>query len=169
MRSAIVPAQITTVEDKVMGNLSLSQLLLLSSPIFIGSLIYFAFPPNLGAAFYKTVLIAVATLVLWVLAIRFKGRILLLWAITIGRYNLRPRHFVNDKNDLFLREPELAPDRDSAPEADDEQVEAVPLPAPQLSMSDAVFLEQIITNPKANLHFKADRKGALRVHITEER
>ena len=169
MRSAIVPAQITTVEDKVMGSLSLSQLLLLSSPIFIGSLIYFAFPPNLGGALYKTVLIAVASLVLCTLAIRLKGRILLLWAISIGRYNLRPRHFVNNKNDLFLREAESVPNRDSTDVIGDKQLEAVPMQAPQLSMSDAVFFEQIIANPKANLHFKTDRKGALRVHINEDR
>jgi hypothetical protein len=169
MRSAIVPAQITTVEDKVMGNLNLSQLMLLSSPIFIGSLIYFAFPPNLGGAVYKTVLIVVATLMLWTLAIRFKGRILLLWAITIGRYNLRPRNFVNDKNDLYLRQPQSADDLETTDEAVADDAEKASLPVPALSFADAVFLEQIIANPKANLHFKADRKGALRVHINEDK
>ena len=169
MRSAIVPAQMTTVEDKVMGNLSLSQLLLLSLPIFIGSFVYFVFPPSLGAALYKTILIVVATLVLWAMAIRFKGRILLLWVITIGRYNLRPRHFVNDKNDVYLREPVLPADSDLESENEDTEVEETVMPAPALSFAETIFLEKIIADPQANLHFKADRKGELRVHINEDK
>jgi len=167
MRSAIVPAQITTVEDKVMGVLSLSQLLLLSSPIFIGSLIYFVFPPSLGDALYKTILTGIVTAILWALAVRIKGRIALLWVITIGRYSLRPRYFVNDKNDLFLRECEPMGGLDPADDiAVDDNLEAS---APVLSFSDIVFLERIVTDPKANLHFIADRKGELRVHVNEER
>lgn len=59
MKTSIVPAQITTVEDKVAGNLSLPQLFLLSAPIFIGSLVYLIFPPFMGAASYKLVIVFV--------------------------------------------------------------------------------------------------------------
>jgi hypothetical protein len=169
MRSSIVPAQITTVEDKVMGSLSLAQLLLLSSPIFIGSLIYFVFPPSLTGALYKTILTAIGTVILWALAIRFKGRLLIEWAITIGRYNRRPRYNVNDKNDLCLRELESQPDASRAPEKPEYDHEEAYVPAPMISLAEAVFLEKIITNPKANLHFKTDRRGELRVHINEDK
>jgi hypothetical protein len=141
----------------------------MSAPIFFGSLIYFVFPPTLGSAMYKTALILSGTLFLWVLAIRFKGRILLLWAITIGRYNLRPRYFVNDKNDLSLRESDLPGAAEIETKAGETEFEDETVPAPALSFSDTVFLERIMTDPKANLHFRADRKGELRVHINEER
>jgi len=36
------------------------------------------------------------------LAVRVKGTLLLNWLITIGRYNLRPRRYVLDKNDSYL-------------------------------------------------------------------
>ena len=169
MRSAIVPAQITTVEDKVMGNLSLAQLLLLASPIFIGSLIYFVFPPSLSGALYKTILTGLTTVIFWVLGVRLKGRILLGWAITIGRYNLRPRYNVNDKNDLYLREAESRPEASLATEEAQSDDEEAYEPAPILSLAEAVFLERIIASPKANLHFKTDRRGELRVHINENK
>src|SRR6266487_1064357 len=98
MKSSIVPAQITTVEDKVAGNLSLSQLLLLAAPVFIGSAIYIIFPPSLGAAAYKLAIVTIIGVIFGLLAIRIKGRIMLLWVITIARYNLRPRHYIYDKN-----------------------------------------------------------------------
>src|SRR6266576_4782423 len=99
MRTSIVPAQITTVEDKVAGNLGLTQLLLLAAPVFISTATYIVLPPNLGAAAYKIVMMTVIAVVFGLLAIRIKGKILLLWAIMITRYNLRPRHYIFDKND----------------------------------------------------------------------
>ena len=168
MRSAIVPAQITTVEDKVAGNLSLSQLLLLSAPIFAGSVIFAVLPPLMGGALYKTALVVVATTLLWLLAIRVKGRILLLWAITIGRYNLRSRFFVFDKNDTYLRPTDSRPEPEELRDADIEEAQPrVMMPA--LSTPETVMLEAVAANPEAKLHFKIDRKGGLSVRIHEVR
>lgn len=168
MKTAIVPAQITTVEDKVAGNLSLTQLLLLAAPVFIGSAIYIILPPSLGAAAYKLVLVTIIGVVFAVLAIRFKGRILMLWAITIARYNLRPRHYVYDKNDMYLRSEGKEDVEASVPSEIEVNTQATkPLVPTTLTTLDTVMLESIIANPKAKLHFKADRKGGLNVHITE--
>jgi hypothetical protein len=166
MKTSIVPAQITTVEDKVAGNLSLSQLLLLSTPVFAGSAIYIALPPALNMPLYKIVLTGILALIFSLLAIRIKGRILLLWVITIGRYSLRPRYFVFDKNSGYLR----AQSRKA--EATHEELTEEPkeqdAPAlPRLSMGEMVFLEQLITDPKARLHFKTNKKGGLSVRISE--
>ncbi len=168
MKTAIVPAQITTVEDKVAGNLGLSQLLLLAAPVFIGGAVYIILPPSLGAALYKLVVVTIISLVFGLLAIRIKGRILLFWAITIARYNLRPRHYVFDKNDMHLRyksekgvEAHTTADQAQNPKAANHKV------APGLSTTDTVMLEGIIANPEAKLHFITDRKGGLSVRITE--
>ncbi len=168
MKTAIVPAQITTVEDKVAGNLGLSQLMLLAAPVFIGSAVYIIFPPSLGAAVYKLVIVTIISVVFGLLAIRIKGRILLLWAITIARYNLRPRHYVFDKNDMHLRdknEEKVEPDT-STEQAPSRRATGSNLVS-ALSTPDTVMLESIISNPDAKLHFKTDRKGGLSVRITE--
>jgi hypothetical protein len=167
MRTSIVPAQITTIEDKVTGNLSMSQLLLLSTPIFTSGVIYLLAPPTLGSAIYKTILMLSVGVVSWILAIRVKGRILLSWAITIGRYNLRARYHVLDKNDSYLR-PALIDDH-AATEVGQSKPESEPIRdfAPKLTFAETVFLERIAADPNAGLQFKADRKGDLRVRIRE--
>jgi hypothetical protein len=169
MRSSIVPAQITTVEDKVAGNLSMPQLFLLFAPIIVGGVIYLIFPPSLGSSLYKIVLIAASGLVLWLSAIRFRGRILLAWAVTIGRYNLRPRWWVFDKNDMYLRAVEFAEDLSVDGESVLDEAEEVSATMPAMSFADSVFLEHIMADPKANLHFKTNRKGKMSVLINEDK
>lgn len=165
MKSTIVPAQITTVEDKVAGSLSLSQLLLLAAPAFIGTAVYILLPPMGKMSIYKIIMVAVIALASGLLAIRIKGKILLLWTIILLRYNLRPRYHVFDKNDIHLRdtEPPTAEVADSQTVADEPTAE----PLPVLSVAEAVRLENLMADPKANVQFLTDKKGALRVHFNE--
>lgn len=167
MKTTIVPAQITTVEDKVTGSLSLSQLILLTAPIFVGIAVYVAFPPVLHNSIIKTLLVMVFAVTCSLFAIRIKGQILLFWAIIVLRYNVRPRYYIYDKNDLYLRiKPKLMPEP-AVEQADEPAVEDATATEPQMTLADIVKLEHIIADPAANLHFKTDRKGALNVIITE--
>lgn len=169
MKTTIVPAQITTVEDKIAGSLSLSQLLLLVAPVFIGSAVFIVLPPSLELMAYKIVIITLIAIVCCSLAIRIKGRILLLWAVIILRYVRRPRYFIANKNDAYLRDAAsgvvVQEEMTADDTTDDEALEHI---ISDISLADAVRLRHIIADPKANLHFKTDRKGALRVHVTTE-
>src|ERR1035437_3790831 len=98
MKITVVPAQVTTVEDRVAGNLGFSQLILFAIPVFGGSLLYAALPPSMSASAYKLVIIGIVAVFNSVLAIRIKGKILLLWMIVLLRYNLRPRFYLFNKN-----------------------------------------------------------------------
>jgi len=165
MKSTIVPAQITTVEDKIAGSLTLSQLLLLAASVFGGSILYIVFPPELRFSSYKIVLSVGLFLCFGIMAIRIKGKILLLWVILILRYNFRSRYYVLDKNDTYLRNME-----DSAHEAEQEepvvqQFDDTKLPS--LSMADVVQLERFIANPDAKLTFRSAKKGGMSVTFTE--
>jgi hypothetical protein len=164
MRTTIVPAQITTVEDKIAGNLGLSQIMLLITPIFGGSAIFVILPPFFNYASYKVVLISLMALLCGLLAVRIKGKILLFWAITILRYNIRPTFYVFDKNSTHNRELSTA--------AVEEATKIVPVKPkhvllPNLSVSDRLNVERVIASPTTNLHFTTTKKGALRVHLTE--
>lgn len=167
MKTAIVPAQITTVEDKVTGNLSLSQLLLLATPIFGGSVIYILVPPVTAASALKIGLIIALTVLCGLFAIRIRGRILLFWAVILLRYNARPRYHVFDKNDLHLRRLLKTVVKPASAEKTVLEKEENIATESQLSMSDVVKLEQLMAHPEANLHFITDRKGGLSVRITE--
>ncbi len=166
MRSTVVPAQVTTIEDRIAGSLGLSQLLLLMGPVFGGSAIFVILPPFFSYAVYKIVIIVCFAALCGLLAIRIKGRILLQWIIAIARYNSRPRYYVYDKNDMHMRE---ALPKIKVEETEEETTEKQPIiqRLPQLSTAELVKIEGVIANPQANLHFKTNRKGEFSVHITE--
>ena len=92
MKSTIVPAQITTIEDRFSGNLSLQQILLLSSSVFIGFAIYVFLPPFLKLDSYKIVLMILMFFIISITAVRIKGKLVLFWIITILNYNRRSQY-----------------------------------------------------------------------------
>jgi hypothetical protein len=166
MRSTTVPAQITTVEDKIAGELNITQLLLLVAPVFGSAAIYVGLPPFFTSATYKIVVIVCLFVVFGTLAIRIKGKIILAWLLILVRYGARPRYYLYNKNDTHLRDTPSAEKQPTiAEKTENKEVES--MPTPKLSTADLVRIEQLILDPEANLHFRADKKGALSVHITE--
>lgn len=166
MRTTTVPAQITTVEDKIAGELSLVQLLLLVTPIFGGAAIFVVLPPFFASAPYKIVVIVCIAVLFATLAIRIKGKIILAWLLILARYNTRPRYYLFNKNDTHLRDiPKPEAPQEAVEETEPKKTTRVPLPS--LSTAELVQVEQLIASPEANLHFRTDKKGALSVHITE--
>ena len=166
MRTTTVPAQITTVEDKIAGELNIMQLLLLVTPVFGSAAIYVGLPPFFASAPYKIVVIVCLFVVFGTLAIRIKGKIVLAWLMILARYSARPRYYLFNKNDTYMRDIPKSEVQQEVVEKT-EAKKAEPAPQPRLSTADLVQIEQLITNPEANLHFRTDKKGALSVHITE--
>lgn len=166
MIQAIVPAQVTTVEDKVAGSLSLQQLVMLTTPIFLGCVIYVLLPPFFEFEPYKLVIIVSIFAVFATLAIRVKDRLLIQWIGIFIRYNQRPQFYVYNKNDCYLRDV-----RDETPTVKvtkEAPKKSTPLVAtPTIPLSDKAKLEQIVTDSRANLTFRTNKKGGLDVHIQE--
>jgi hypothetical protein len=167
MKTTTVPAQITTVEDKIAGNLTLQQMVLLASPVFIDFALYALLPAMLKLNAYKLVLMSLVTITASLLAIRVKSKILLVWAITIFSYNARPGYYVFNKNNIYLR----AQGAVHANEAEQQTAPTVEQLTPQkvtrLSEEDVFRLERILANPSANLSFATSKKGGLYVSISE--
>ena len=103
MRTTAIPAQVTTVEDRIAGNLGMSQMVLLFIPIIIGSFLYAGLPPAMHSAVYKLVLLTVLLCICCGLAVRIRGKIVLFWGIILLRYWLRPRYYVFDKRSTHGR------------------------------------------------------------------
>ena len=164
MRTTIVPAQVTTVEDKIAGSLGVSQLLLLITPIFFGSGLFVVLPPFFQYATYKLVVITCLIVLCGLCAIRIKGKILLLWVVVLCRYNVRPRYFVLNKNDMHTRELVV---EDNRVVVDDTPPVTVSTVVPRLSVGELVAVESLVGDPVAGVYFRRDRKGVLNVHLTE--
>jgi hypothetical protein len=168
MKTTVVPAQITTVEDRIMGNLTLQQMVLLVTPVFVNFVLFALLPSSMHMNSYKVVTMSLVVAVCALLAVRVKGKILLIWLVTITRYNSRAHYYVFDKNDVYLRE-----SMESAEVAQEEEVlshdlEVEPIKKlPVMSIADVAKLEGIIANPAAKLSFKLNKKRGLHVSITE--
>ena len=166
MKSTIVPAQITTVEDRIAGNLGLSQVMLLIAPVFGGSALYVILPPFFEYAEYKIVIIVLLALLCGILAVRIKGKILLLWALVRARYNLRPSFYVFNKNSSYARRIDTAEPRH------DQQTEGSVVRSKHPKITDVppldlLKVERLVADPNANVRFTTTKKGELRVILTE--
>lgn len=164
MRATAIPAQVTTVEDHIAGNLNLTQLILLCIPLFVGGLLFTVFPPAMHLSPYKLPVTTLIVALCGILAIRIKGKIVLFWAAILLRHWLRPKYYVFDKRSMYGREqykaiPQVA-------EADEAEAYE---PAPQkaaLSFAELARVQDVINDPTISVAYEA-RKGALYVRIAE--
>lgn len=168
MKVTVVPAQVTTVEDRIIGSLGFSQILLLVVPVFTSAGIFALAPPFMIIATYKYILMTTIALFFCLLAIRIKGKIVASWLATILRYNLRPKYYLFNKNTTALREDYPAKKtskttnetKASSPKkAASYHIEIDPLSATRILAA--------IENPVADIRFETDRKGGLHVRFTE--
>ena len=165
MRVTAVPAQVTTVEDRIAGKLGMSQIVLLFIPIIGGSLLYAGLPPVMHSSPYKLVLLTLLLCICGLLAIRIKGKIVLFWIAILLRYQLRPRYYVFDKRSLHGRK--LYKDSvGKVVEEETPEIEERVRNVPALSLEDMIRVNDVISNPAANFAFEI-RKGGLYVRITE--
>lgn len=166
MKQTVVPAQVTTVEDRIVGNLGISQMVLLALPTLATGLVFTVAPPALHIALYKLVVLIPFALLCAVLAIRVKGKIILFWIVVRLRYNLRPQYYVFDKNTLANREQYAAT---KATELADDQTEKVAIHRQRSSLTTAETIRTFaaMDDPAAKLAFTTDKKGKLYVRITE--
>ena len=170
MRTQVIPAQITTVEDKIAGSLNLTQIMLLIFPAFWTTIVYSLFIPRLQFSLYKLPLVILVLFLCLALSVRIKGKVVLNWLITIFRYNLRPKYYVFNKNDSFQRMLDL-PDFEKKPRLlirKSTAKEETKMTTPLVSIGNLVKLEGLLTNPKYSFSFKTGRKGGLDVAFEQE-
>lgn len=169
MRTKVIPAQITTVEDKIAGNYSFVQIILLMIPVIFTAFSYAFLIPVMNMVWYKAGLIVVTTIISIVLSFRIKGRIVASWLSLVARYNLRPRYYIYNKNDVTCRELHL-PEIKKVTKSSKASVKAKAKQAikqPRLSIVDLISFERATTDKSLGLHFVVDKKGGLNVAYTK--
>lgn len=167
MRVSVVPAQVTTVEDRIIGCLSFMQILILVSAILCGAGVFVMLPPMMGEAWYKYGIIAAVLTVGSILSIRVRGVVLAHWVSIIVRYNQRPMYYVADKNTTAYRQ------RDK--DKDDQAHMPVHTSPGTVSRHQPVLLDAsarakaraVIDDPAAHIRIATDTKGGVHVRITQ--
>lgn len=165
MRTTVIPAQITTVEDKIAGSLNLTQILILMVPVFWTTIVYTLFAPVMKLAWYKIPLIVVVLFLCLILSLRIKGKVLVEWLLVLFKYSLRPKFYLFNKNDSFLRTMDLQAFEKKPIKlfklkiAKKETKQTIP----NWSIADFVKLERLIASSKYSLSFKSGKKGGVNV------
>lgn len=169
MKVTVVPAQVTTVEDRIIGSLGFSQILLLIIPVFASAGIFALLPPFMEVAPYKYILISTTLLVFGVLAIRIKGKIVASWLVTILRFYLRPRYYLFNKNTRAHRKdyPTIKSSKAAQKSMLTEKRKKQANYHVEIDTISAAKILATIENPAANVHFETDRKGGLHVRFSE--
>lgn len=166
MKMTVVPAQVTTVEDRIIGNLGFSQIILLIVPVFASAGIFTLLPPFMGSAIYKYVVMGVVAMIFCILAIRIKGKIVAFWLVTILRYNLRPKYYLFNKNVTALRENYPIRKEQQEPEKTTPKV-TKKVARHQLDIPATAKVLATLENPAARVRFETGKKGNLHVRLTE--
>jgi hypothetical protein len=167
MRATAVPAQVTTVEDRIFGNLGMSQVILLFIVVVGTAAIFTIAPPAMEGALYKYILMAVIGLVCGTLAIRIKGKIIALWLVVLLSYSLRPKYYLYNKNVSTLRE-SYTVKTEKKPKKNKVAAKAKERTAhPQLDIPTTAAILATIENPAANFRIETGKKGNLHVRLTE--
>ncbi|NCS98077.1 MAG: PrgI family protein [Candidatus Pacebacteria bacterium] len=162
MRSRVIPAQITTVEDKIAGDFSLTQIMLLLLPVLIASFIYAILPPSMSFVLYKLILASIFAIASITLAIRVKGRIIASWLVVLIRYNIRPKYYVFNKNSATNREI-IQPEVEIITVEEKETKSADLKSIQNLDIKDILKLRHILDTTDFNLTYRSGKKGGLNV------
>jgi hypothetical protein len=166
MKQTVVPAQVTTVEDRIVGNLGISQMVLLSMPVLAAGIVFTVLPPALHVALYKLMFLVPFAALCAALSIRIKGKIVLFWIVVRIRYNLRPQYYVFNKNTTANRQLYDGVKTTNLP--GEEMEKAKPhRQRTTLTTAETIRTFAAMNNPAAKLAFTTDKKGKLHVHITE--
>jgi len=165
MRTTVIPAQVTTVEDKIAGNLNLTQILILMVPVFWTTIVYTFFAPSMRLAWYKLPLILIVLFICLILSLRIKGKVVLEWLFVLLRYHVRPKIYCFDKNDEYQRVLDL-PVFEKKPikllNAKTVKKE-VKHTAQKLNLGDFIKLDNLLGNSKYTVSYKSGRKGGINV------
>ena len=165
MRTRVIPAQITTVEDKIVGNLNLMQMAILIVPIFFTTLIYALLPPSMSFVAYKLALSVIVLVVCAILSLRIKGKVVVNWLSILCRYNLRAKYFVYNKNEVCLRNLYL-PQTLKTSVVKEKTVKAktnVQTTSIIGQVKNLMSLESFIRNEEIDFRYKIGKKGGLNV------
>lgn len=157
MRTTVIPAQITTVEDKIVGSLNLTQLMLMVASLFIAVFIFAALPPRVSFSLYKIPLFVIDLVICFGLMLRIKGKIVLNWLIILLSFYLRPSYYVANKNDIYLRdfilEPIIKKKKKAAVSQERAKQESL------IPMFNPSKIESILGISRGKLSFKFEKGG----------
>lgn len=163
MKTTVIPAQITTIEDKIVGSLNLTQIILMMVPVFWTTIVYSLFIPAMGLSWYKLPLVLIVTLISLGLSLRIKDKVVLNWLLVLVRFNIRPKYYVFNKNDEFLRTIDLPKLEVKKPVNKVKAEKEAKVSIPRFDIKELIQLDNLIEDKNVSFRLKAGKKGGFNV------
>ncbi len=160
MKVSAIPAQVTTVEDRIAGNLNLTQLLLLASPLFLVAVIMFLLPPYGKYSLYKLIVAVIISSVSATLAIRINDKIVLELIKIRLKFELRPHLYVYGKQKI-TPEPEETIQVTKVPR----KLKTVSAPKLELSKTARHRSQKLLADRRVKVVFSS-KEGGLNVKVS---
>lgn len=164
MKTTVVPAQITTVEDRIAGSLTLPQIVLMIFPLITSVIIYAGIPHRMHFSVIKIVLMALQVIFFGLLAIRFRGKIVAEWLVIYIRFAARPRQYVFTKNDIVARDIEISPLK-KPDVAQNKKTNKKSFLMEPLALPDTARVNSLLENSALTVSYKLAKKGGLDVSL----
>lgn len=169
MKTTVVPAQITTVEDKIAGSLTMPQIVLLVISLIAGSAIYAVVSPKMHLGSIKTALILIQFMFFGGLAIRINGKILGEWLVIYLRFRSRPKQYVFTKNDLISRDIPTGQEYLHQNQETSEKTIGAKKTSKPLTLMEELDLKKVFENDSFSISFKPSKKGGLNVSLKQKK
>ena len=163
MRTTVIPAQITTVEDKIAGSLNITQLMLLMVPVFWTTIVYTLLTPMMHIVWYKIPLVLAVIIVSLGLAIRVNGVVVFNWLFVILNYKLRPKLYVFNKNDTYLRQINFPIETKPEVQPSHSKRTSTVTNTHTVNVKDFLLLKRFMKRRKMKLRYRSDTKGGINV------
>ena len=164
MKTTVVPAQITTVEDRIAGNLTFPQIVLMILPLLTSTAVYACVPQFMHFSASKIVLMALQFIFFDGLAIRFRGKIVADWLVIYLRFTARPRRYIFTKNDVAGRDIESMIEKET-PAHKKPKPHRLEVTTDAISIFDKTKANRLLENPSLTVSFKFAKKGGLDVSL----
>jgi len=147
MRVSIVPAEMTSIQDKIIGDLNMNQVILLSTPLIFTILVYLFIPPFSKLSLLKIIVCSISIISLAILSIKIDGKIFLEHLKILISFFNRPRIYLNTIS-------EIQPDIDISIE---NEIENNIITPPEILDREKIFN----LKKKDKLIFNLNKKGDL--------
>jgi PrgI family protein len=145
MKVSIVPAEMTSVQDKIIGNLNITQVVLLTLPLIFSIIIFLVIPPFSKTSILKIFISGILLVIFGIMSINIEGKIILEHSKIIYKYLIRPKIYLHT-----LREFES-----------ESFVELVPITSPKISETPPPILDR-------NNYFNLKKKDKLIFNLNKE-
>ncbi len=156
---SVVPAQVTSIEDKIAGNLTFSQIVLLILPVFVSTGLIIFLPPVVKLAAYKVILIIILGIPPLVMAVRINGELVLARLLVLFSYYRRPKLYLSTiAGDCNCTPVKLAVDNSTVPTKIHKQQNKT-----VIDPSEVKLVEDCLG--QRNFYFVTDKDGRINVVV----